>query len=194
MKTYNEMAENLLKRRDAYIKQKKKRNRIAIIGIASFCFAAAVGVSFWQSGLLKKQPIKTAEDALFSGIKDVYGSDESEPQTNVPNASGEATGDRLGVIIYKGKTYVQIMTIYKGKAVFQVKNANISEKDVVLDKKIGTGYDFDGSYNPEWLKNNGEKGHPVYAPETEVYTVKDREDLLGAKFDDETYIVLRSEE
>ena len=214
MKTYNEMAESVLKRRDDYIKQRKGRNKKAIISLSCFCLALAVGVGVWQSGLLKKQPIQTVDDALYSGIKDVYGPDESESQNNasysdtqsgsvpsgnesgssLPNSSEGVTGDRLGVIIYNGKTYMQIMTIYKGKAVFQVKNANISEKDIVLDKKIGTGYDFDGSYNPEWLKSNGEKGHPVYVPETEVYTVKDRENLLCSKLDDETYIVLRSEE
>ena len=68
---------------------------------------------------------------------------------------------------------------------------------VVRDKKIGTGNDFEGTYNYECLKNlyeeHGFEYSSEYYIESEIYTVKDNPDLLCVVSSNGVFIVLEAE-
>ncbi|MBR3835620.1 MAG: hypothetical protein IKJ69_02380 [Clostridia bacterium] len=105
MKNYNEMADDVFRRRDEFAKeQKRKRKRIAI-SLLCLCMAVLVGVGLWQSGLFTPQ-VQQAEDAIYPGIKDTYGPGEEEPtqeENGVFQPAGSDTvtmenGERLTLI------------------------------------------------------------------------------------------------
>lgn len=75
MKNYNEVAKDVLRRRDEHNETVAKRSRmIAQIGVptVSLCLAAIIGIGMWQAGDLGDPPKKT-EDAVIPGIPDVTG-------------------------------------------------------------------------------------------------------------------------
>lgn len=105
MKNYNEMADNVFRRRDEFAKEQKKKRKRAVISLSCLCMAVIIGVGVWQSGVFDSK-VQQAEDAIYPGIKDTYGPDEEEPTYNEngifqPTDSETVTmenGDRLKVI------------------------------------------------------------------------------------------------
>lgn len=78
MKTYNEMAEDVFRRRDEYVvKQKAKRKKTVGVSFTCALLAVLLGVGASQSGLLTPE-VQTADDALYPGIKDTYGPDDND--------------------------------------------------------------------------------------------------------------------
>ena len=89
MKTYDEITNGLLERRDAYISE-KNRKRKAITGVVTslccFCLVALVCIGVWQSGAMNgTSPEQTIDDALFPGIKDTL--DDLKGETDKPDSS-----------------------------------------------------------------------------------------------------------
>ena len=111
MKNYNEMADDVFRRRDEFAKEQKKKRKITALTLSCICMAVLVGVGVWQSGLLKPE-VQKAEDAIYPGIKDTYGPDEEEPTYNengiFQSADSETvtteTGERLTLISSYEKT------------------------------------------------------------------------------------------
>jgi hypothetical protein len=75
MKTCEEMVENLLKRREQYITEQKKKRKIIIGMTASFCCVLVVsllGLGLWQRGLIHQnlpQPSQS-EDVIVGGFSE----------------------------------------------------------------------------------------------------------------------------
>ena len=84
MKSYEEITNNLLERRDRYVaEQNRKRKRVmgVVTPICGFCLVALVGLGVWQSGLFATMPPdQTIGDAIHPGIDDTV--DESEGQSS----------------------------------------------------------------------------------------------------------------
>ncbi len=89
MKNCNEMVNSLLERRTQYESEQKRRRRMytrvaASVGCA--CLAVLFGVGIMQSNLFDKMPDKTAEDAIYQGMKDNFdelgGESASKPEAN----------------------------------------------------------------------------------------------------------------
>ena len=67
MKSYKEVAENVLKRRDKYLAEKKRKHTIVYRSVAvgfSFCMVVLVGVGIWNN-----QKIKDTTDFIHSSEK-----------------------------------------------------------------------------------------------------------------------------
>lgn len=83
MKNYKEITESLFKRRDEYLKQKKRKEtkiKRILIATISFCLTLIIGVSVWQLGLFKTPSIDTPSD-------DVVSSEKKESSENKPTQS-----------------------------------------------------------------------------------------------------------
>ncbi len=90
MKNCNEMVNSLLERREQYETEKKNRRKMltrTITPLCCMCLVALLGFGAWQSGLLEKQPMQTAEDAVVPGTKDWYGPGEEELSLNTDNTN-----------------------------------------------------------------------------------------------------------
>lgn len=63
MKSYTEMAQNVLARRDAYFEEQKRHRKQLATALFCFCLVAALGVGAWKSGVFQ-----TPEPAALSGL------------------------------------------------------------------------------------------------------------------------------
>lgn len=69
MRSYEEIAESLLRRRDEYIENQRVRRNIMkkrIIALSAFCLAVLIGIGVWQADLFKTKPIETPIDSTSS--------------------------------------------------------------------------------------------------------------------------------
>lgn len=100
MKTYNEMAESVFKRRDEYeIKEKKRRKVIkrAAVSVSSFCMAVVIGFGIYNSGLLRENPKTDLEDAVYPGTQDYF--DESNKIVITPIDS--VSDERMSIALFR---------------------------------------------------------------------------------------------
>lgn len=110
MKNYDELTNDLLKRRDRYVAdQRKKRKRV--MGIATslccFCLVALLGFGMWQGGVFNTTPPnQTLEDALYPGIKDNFDESKGESADNpaannkiVINTINGVSADRMNIAL-----------------------------------------------------------------------------------------------
>ena len=110
MKNYDELTNDLLKRRDRYVAdQRKKRKRV--MGIATslccFCLVALLGFGMWQGGMFNTTPPdQTLEDALYPGIKDNFDESKGESADNpaannkiVINTINGVSADRMNIAL-----------------------------------------------------------------------------------------------
>lgn len=113
MKNYNEMADDVFRRRDEFAKeQKKKRKGIAVV-LSCLCFVMLIGVGIWQSGLLESE-VHKAEDTVYPGIKDTYGPDDEEP-TRAENDPFQPAGTDT-VTMENGEKFTLISSYEKATA------------------------------------------------------------------------------
>lgn len=87
MKNSSEMVSCLLERRARYEAEKKQKRKIlarTLTPICCVCLAALLGFGILQGGRPEKEPLQTAADALYPGIRDYF--DVSAPQAG---SSGE---------------------------------------------------------------------------------------------------------
>lgn len=61
MKSYNEIAEELLERRDNYVTEKKKRRKVVLSTVSCFCIVAILGFGMWKNGNLNNTPVTKPE-------------------------------------------------------------------------------------------------------------------------------------
>ena len=84
MKSYEEITNSLLERRDRYVvEQNRKRKKVmgVVTPVCSFCLVALLGLGVWQSGMFGMMPPdQTIGDATHPGIDDTV--DESESQSS----------------------------------------------------------------------------------------------------------------
>lgn len=113
MKNYNEMAEDVFRRRDEFKKERKKKRKGIAVGLSCLCLAVLLGVGVWQSGLLTPE-VHKAEDAIYPGIKDTYGPDEEEQTYNENGIFQPA--DSETVTMENGETLTLISSYEKATA------------------------------------------------------------------------------
>lgn len=86
MKNYDELTNDLLERRDQYLKEqnaKKSRNARIVASLGCFCFTALLCFGIWQSGNFNPTPSdQTIDDALYPGIKDTFDDKNGESPNN----------------------------------------------------------------------------------------------------------------
>ena len=86
MKNYNEIANNVLERRDKFETEKRNRRRFiakTVTPICCICLIALLGVSVWQGGLFKDNSTQIANDSIYPGLVDHYGPDESPTENKI---------------------------------------------------------------------------------------------------------------
>lgn len=119
MKTYDEMAENVFRRRDEYLSKKKEtRKKTVKLSVSFACMALVLlaGLGVWQRELLDNKPLNSSEvsgqptdnaqgeeeqtlaDSVIVGEKDWYGPAEDTPYNNGPCVPLEGEeNDRSGI-------------------------------------------------------------------------------------------------
>ena len=108
MKSYDEVTNNLLKRRDRYVAdQKKKRKSLMSVAtsLCCLCLVALLGFGMWQGGMFNTTPPdQTLEDALYPGIKDNFDESKGESADNpaannriVINTINGISADRMNI-------------------------------------------------------------------------------------------------
>ena len=172
MKNYNEMANNVFRRVEEYNIERQKKITRTLVPIVCFCLVALLGVGVWHVGLFESTPMQTQEDSITPGNKDCYGPNEDDNQhsaedNTVNNTDNDA--DLIGMIVYNGRTYIQNIS------------GNIEADNIILDKKIGNGEDFEGTYSSETEVTS------------EIYTVKYYPDLLCVKLSNGATVLLEAE-
>ena len=100
MKTYNEMAESVLRRVEAYEAEKQERRRQvkrAVIPLAALCILAAAVIGIWQSGALKTdlpvEPIAPTTESLAGGGTTVMVPSSSETAVVTTTVIDPATSE-----------------------------------------------------------------------------------------------------
>ena len=116
MKSYDELTDNLLERRDTYVAEQRRKRKTAMsiaTSLCCFCMVVLLGFGAWSSGLFNEVPLdqtpdETIGDALYPGIKDTFNDKNGESSTNpaannkivIHNVSGGISSDmaiNLGV-------------------------------------------------------------------------------------------------
>lgn len=85
MKSYEEVTNNLLERRDRYVvEQNRKRKRMmgAATSLCCCCLVAFMGFGVWQSGMLQNEPPVTLDSSIVGNNS---GNDRLEQQTTNSN-------------------------------------------------------------------------------------------------------------
>ncbi len=87
MKSYDELTNDLLKRRDRYVvKQKRKRMMGVVTSLCCFCLVALLGFGMWQGGVFDAKPPITLDDSINIGDKDYINPDEiNNSQATMPS-------------------------------------------------------------------------------------------------------------
>ncbi len=86
MKNYNEIANNVLERRDKYETEKRRRRQIVVktvTPICCICLVALLGVGVWQGGLFENKPTQIANDSIHPGEVDHYDPNESPTKNKI---------------------------------------------------------------------------------------------------------------
>ena len=90
MKSYDELTNSLLERRDTYLAEQRKRRKTMVniaTSLCCFCMVVLLGFGAWNSGLFNKLPLdetpnETIGDTLYPGIKDTFDDKNGESATN----------------------------------------------------------------------------------------------------------------
>lgn len=100
MKNYDELTNDLLKRRDRYVaEQKKKRKRVMSVAtsLCCFCLVALLGFGMWQGGMFDAKPPITLDDSINIGDKDYINPDELDnSQTSTPGNNDSQGNTQTG--------------------------------------------------------------------------------------------------
>lgn len=118
MKNYEEVTNDLLKRRDCYVmEQKRKRKRMmgTVSSLCCICLVALLGFGMWQGGMFKApQPDQTMGDAEYPGIKDNFDESKGESPTNpvtnnkiVVHSIDGISSDRMNICLL-GEDFVEM--------------------------------------------------------------------------------------
>ena len=194
MKSYEEVSDNLLKRRDSFLLNKKKKEKAILGALFSLCgvfLVAFLGFGAWSDGTLKNLRYNAVEsESEVSTDKKVYesfaeadGNSEfyennsktelsdfgSAPESKVQTG---ITGDTIGVVIVGDKTYTQFNTF-----------ANLDElsKFYTPDVFLGDASKYEGTYK--------ECINDIWAM---LYTSKEDSNVLIVMLENGAYVVLKN--
>lgn len=141
MKNYDEITNDLLKRRDKYVTEQRKKRKRMIGVVSSFCcvcLVALLGFGMWQGGLFESM----LPDEMIGENSDLQDKDKTDNDATV------STPD-LPVIWGNYNDESQDM----GFGEWNGKNVTSSLSDVLSDEKnknsliaIGVGFDFDQQF------------------------------------------------
>ena len=95
MKNYDELTDNLLKRRDCYVTEQKKKKKTVINVVTSMCclcFVALLGFGVWHGGMLETVSPDTSEGSVITGNPD---SENSLQQTT--DSDGETVNNSSNI-------------------------------------------------------------------------------------------------
>lgn len=90
MKSYDELTNDLLERRDCYVTKQKQKRRTAMTiatSLCCFCMVVLLGFGVWNGGLFstlpsEQTPEQTIADALYPGIQDIFDDKNDETVTD----------------------------------------------------------------------------------------------------------------
>ncbi len=110
MKNYDELTNDLLKRRDCFVANQKKKRKI-VTSFCCVCLIAFLGIGIWQGGIFSTTPPdRTIDDAIYPGIVDTFDDKNGEvPDNNkiVINTITGISADRMNIAI-KADDFVEM--------------------------------------------------------------------------------------
>lgn len=110
MKNCDEMVNSLLKRREQYNAEKKRRRTMltrTVTSMCSVCLVALLGFDMWHGGIFRTTPMdQTIDDALYPGVKDTF--DESKSESSLNSEISQNTGNHPSNYIPKGNEWTII--------------------------------------------------------------------------------------
>ena len=198
MKSYEELANELLERREQYIvEQKKKRKRvIGVVGL--ICCSAAIlsGLYMWQ-GIESENtsPETTKDDGVYAAGDDNNGNDtlcgeywivdtdnsntqsgnecesidfDEFPFNNSTNKDN--VGDTIGMVVVDGVVYEQFA---------------VDTESFTLDTYLGAAHDYEGTYKKYYINNKDVEG--------KLYTTKEDPEVLIVKLSNGGVVALKKE-
>lgn len=86
MKNYEQITNDLLRRRDKYVAEQRKKKKRLVVTAASMCcvcIAVLMGVGLHHGGQTISAPEQTVNDALYPGIKDNFDESKGESPDDV---------------------------------------------------------------------------------------------------------------
>ena len=101
MKSYEELTNRLLERRDRYVaeqKEKRKRGARVAVSLCGVCAVALLGFGLWQGSLAEVPSEQSAEDAVYPGVRDTVDDKNGESLTEdriVVNTFKELPSEKL---------------------------------------------------------------------------------------------------
>ncbi len=118
MKSYDEVTNNLLERRDHYLAvQKQKRKKVMSIttSLCCICLVTLLGFGMWQGKMFgPTPPDKTLEDSLYPGAKDNFDESKGESADNpaannkiIINTLNGISAGRLNICLF-GDDFVEM--------------------------------------------------------------------------------------
>ncbi len=126
MKSYDEMANNVLSRIREYETEqnhKKKLIKRAVISLSSVCIAVLIGIAIWNNLSIQVNTYSENDKNIANGS--TYSPDESEyisnqgdnpvfiPKVKLPETSNnDIVADIIGLVVYKGNIYTQTEYYY----------------------------------------------------------------------------------
>ena len=197
MKSYEEITCNLLKRRDNYLVNKKKKEKALIGTLSSFCVVCLVmllGFGVWNNGTFVATTFEYAENKGEDSIEtknlesdfsveynkrfESYNKTESinstesgtEPESE---AQSGIIGDTIGMVIINDTVYTQFDTF---------SDFDELSKSYTLDNFLGDASKYEGTYK--------ESINDIWAM---LYTVKEDSDVLIVVLENGAYVSLKQE-
>ena len=85
MKNCDEMVNSLLERREQYVTQQKRKQKIlsrTVTSMCCVCLVALLGFGVCQGGWLNSPPDQAIDDAVYPGIKDTFDESKGESADN----------------------------------------------------------------------------------------------------------------
>lgn len=101
---------SLLERRERYETEKRQKSQMLtriLTPVCCVCLAALLGVGAWRGGLLGNRPTQTANDAVYSGIKDNFDESKGESPDN-PTANNKIVINHIDRLPAVGKIMLNL--------------------------------------------------------------------------------------
>lgn len=85
MKTYDEMARDVLNRRDEYAARRIRQRKVTacISAVCGVCFVLLAGFGIWKSGALEQKPSQISKDSIVPGEKDTFDDGDKDQENSI---------------------------------------------------------------------------------------------------------------
>lgn len=158
MKSYNEIAENILKRRDKYVAEKKKKRKkivLTLFPLLCLCITAVIGIKIWRNN----SPVQL-DDALYPGIHDCFDENGrpavlSDLPEKISDSDVEVSNEETALVPrWDDLTIDQQYLTVKANETEYSSRCTIIEENMVMDKLCdGTASGFDEYSEMNFTKN-----------------------------------------